>query len=87
MKFVSATLGFATMVVVSTGLLAFLGSGLNSPVAAAALACATVVALAAWVTTTPHALPKAHFWDWLMLIVFALVVVARLLVARLCAWR
>ena len=31
MKFVSATLGFATMVVVSTGLLAFLGSGLNSP--------------------------------------------------------
>ena len=73
MKFVSATLGFAAMVVVSTGLLALLGSGLNIHVATAAVVCAAIVALAAWVTTAPHALPKAHFWDWLMLIVFALV--------------
>src|SRR4030095_4156010 len=73
MKFVSATLGFAAMVVVSTGLLTLLGSGLNIHVATAAVVCAAIVALAAWVTTAPHALPKAHFWDWLMLIVFALV--------------
>ncbi len=61
------------MVVVSTVLLAFLGSGLNTHVAAGALICATMVALAAWVTTGPPTLPKARFWDWLMLIVFALV--------------
>jgi hypothetical protein len=73
MKFLSAALGFATMVVVSAVLLAFLGSGLSPHVAAGALICATIVALAAWITTGPHPHPKAHFWDWLMLIVFALV--------------
>jgi hypothetical protein len=73
MKLLSAALAFATMVVVSTILLAFLGSGLNTPVAAGALICATIVALAAWITTDSHPLPKVRFWDWLMLIVFALV--------------
>jgi hypothetical protein len=60
------------VVVVSTVLLAFLSSGLNTHVAAGALIGATLIALAAWVTTRPHTLPKAHFWDWLILIVFAL---------------
>jgi hypothetical protein len=73
MKLLSAALAFATMVVVSTVLLAFLGSGLNTHVAAGALICATIVALAAWVTTASPTLPKARFWDQLMLIVFALV--------------
>ena len=49
MKLLAAALAFATMVVVSTVLLAFLGSGLNTHVAAGALICATMVALAAWV--------------------------------------
>ena len=73
MKFLSAALGFATMVVVSTVLLAFLGSGLNSHVADGALIGATVIALAAWATTGAHRLPQPRFWDWLLLIVFALV--------------
>jgi hypothetical protein len=73
MKFLSAALGFATMVVVSTVLLTFLYSGLNSHVAASALIGATVIALAAWITTAGHRLPQPGVWDWLLLIVFALV--------------
>ena len=73
MKLLAAALAFATMVVVSTVLLAFLGSGLNTHVAAGALICATIVALAAWATTGSPTLPKARFWDRLMWIVFALV--------------
>jgi hypothetical protein len=73
MKLLSAALAFATMLVVSAVLLAFLGSGLNTPVAASALICATLAALAAWVTTDARPLPNVRFWDWLMFIVFALV--------------
>jgi hypothetical protein len=73
MKLLSAALAFATMLVVSTVLLAFLGSGLNTLVAARALVCAIIVALAAWITTDARPLPKVCFWDCLMFIVFALV--------------
>jgi hypothetical protein len=73
MRFLSAALAFPTMVVVSTVLLASLGSGLNTSVAAGALICATIVALAAWLTTGSQMPPQAGFWDWLMMTVFALV--------------
>ena len=72
MRWLSSALAFATTVVVSTVLLGFLSSGLNAHVAWGALICGSVVAMAAWVTTRSPESPKVHFWDWLMLIVFAL---------------
>ncbi len=36
------------------------------------VACGTAAAIAAWLTTSPHKRIEVTFWDWLMLIVFAL---------------
>jgi hypothetical protein len=73
MRLLSSALAFASTVVVSTILLAFLCSGLSAWVAWGAIACGGLVAIAGWLTTSPYKQSTANVWDWLMLIVFALV--------------
>jgi hypothetical protein len=72
MRALSAALAFVSTVVVSTIVIAFLRSGLNPSVAWGSVACGTAAAIAAWLTTGPHKRKGDTFWDWLMLMVFAL---------------
>jgi hypothetical protein len=72
MKYLSSTLAFAATSIVVAILLGFLASGLGIWTASCAIACGILVALLAWRAT--QALPRARpgFWDWLMLVAFAL---------------
>jgi len=72
MKFLSSALAFASAIVVSAIFLGFLCSGLSTSVAWGAIACGALAAVAAWWTTNPHQQAPMSFWDWLMLIAFAL---------------
>jgi hypothetical protein len=73
MRPLSAALAFASTVVVSATIIAFLRPGLNAAAAWGSVACGTIAGLAAWLTTRPHKQSRATFWDSLMLLVFALV--------------